>query len=508
MSAGVVCQDLFKVHRTAEGDAAALQGLTLDVASGEMLAVLGPSGSGKSTLLRILAGLELPSAGTAAVAGLDMGRVSGSRRAAARRSLIGLVGQHAERALPPALTIAEAIALPLRLRGERREHTTARVNELLARVGLAEAGQARAHELSGGERQRAAVCAAVAHRPAVVLADEPTGELDTDSAGAVLELLRALADEGATVVLATHDPIGASRAHRLVRIRDGRVSSENRDDVVIGRGGWLHIPEDLLERAGITDRASVDAQDGMVTLTPAQGHEGTQAAARVTATPADPPIVLPAVPAAVRGVGKAYRTRVVFCDLDARFAPATFTAVLGRSGSGKSTLLRMLAGLERPDTGNIDVGGTSLADAGREELAALRRRLIGVVGQEPHLAPFVSATEHVALAPALAGTDRDAALDVAGRWLEAVGLAQRASQRVGRLSAGERQRVAIARALAAGRSLLLVDEPTSRLDEANAAAIADLLARAAHVHGATVVCATHDPVLGDAADVRIVLDIR
>jgi ABC-type lipoprotein export system ATPase subunit len=218
--------------------------------------------------------------------------------------------------------------------------------------------------------------------------------------------------------------------------------------------------------------------------------------------------VLPAVSAAVHAVHKAYRTRVVFRGLDARFAPATLTAVVGRSGSGKSTLLRMLAGLERPDAGDVEVGGASLHDTGREALAALRRRRIGVVGQEPRLAPFLSAAEQVALAPALAGADPDRARAVAERWLAAVGLGQRAGQRVGRLSAGERQRVAIARALAAGRSLLLVDEPTSRLDEASAAAIAELLASAAHVHGATVVCATHDPVLADAADARIVLDAR
>ncbi len=510
MTGGVVCRDLFKVHRTAEGDAAALQGLTVDVAPGEMLAVLGPSGAGKSTLLRILAGLERPSAGTAAVAGLDMGRLSGARRAAARRALIGVVGQHAERALPPALTIAEAVALPLRLRGETGREAADRVAELLARVDLADAGPARAYELSGGERQRAAVCAAIAHRPSVVLADEPTGELDADAAGAVLGLLRSLADDGATVVLATHDPVGASTAHRLVRIRDGRVSSENDDEVVIGRGGWLHIPEHLLIRAGIADRAAVDARDGAVRLTPPRRGGGTHAAAppATAATPApdDPPIVLPAVSAAVHAVHKAYRTRVVFRGLDARFAPATLTAVVGRSGSGKSTLLRMLAGLERPDAGDVEVGGASLHDTGREALAALRRRRIGVVGQEPRLAPFLSAAEQVALAPALAGADPDRARAVAERWLAAVGLGQRAGQRVGRLSAGERQRVAIARALAAGRSLLLVDEPTSRLDEASAAAIAELLASAAHVHGATVVCATHDPVLADAADARIVLD--
>jgi energy-coupling factor transport system ATP-binding protein len=511
MTGGVVCRDLFKVHRTAEGDAAALQGLTVDAAPGEMLAVLGPSGSGKSTLLRILAGLERPSAGTAVVAGLDIGRLSAARRAAARRALIGFVGQHAERALSPALTVAEAVALPLRLRGETATEAAGRAGELLDHVGLADAGAARAYDLSGGERQRAAVCAAIAHRPSVVLADEPTGELDADSAGAVLRLLRALADDGATVVLATHDPIGASTAHRLVRIRDGRVSSENDHEVVIGRGGWLHIPEHLLARAGIADRAAVEARDGAVRLTPPRGLADTPAAARATSAGpvvADPAIVLPAVPAAVRAVHKAYRSRIVFRGLDARFAPGALSAVVGRSGSGKSTLLRMLAGLERPDGGDVEVGGEPLHGKGREELAALRRLRIGVVGQEPRLAPFLSAEEHVALAPALAGVDRDVARDLAGRWLVAVGLGDRAGQRVGRLSAGERQRVVIARAFAAGRSVLLVDEPTSRLDESNAAAIAELLAAAAHVHGATVVCATHDPVLADAADVQIALDAR
>ena len=365
MTAGIVCRDLFKVHRTAEGDAAALQGLTLDAAPGEMLAVLGPSGSGKSTLLRILAGLERPSAGSAVVAGLDMGRLSGTRRGAARRELIGVVGQHAERALPPALTIAEAIALPLRLRGESRARATARVGELLQRVDLVGAGSAQADDLSGGERQRAAVCAAIAHRPPVVLVDEPTGELDADSADAVLKLLRDLAADGATVVLATHDPVGASTAHRLVRIRDGRVSSENDHDVVIGQGGWLHIPEPLLARAGIADRARVDARDGAVTLTPSGGRTNAVAPPPAAPRPAPdaPPIVLPAVSAALVGVHKAYRSRVVFRDLDAQFVPATFTAVVGRSGSGKSTLLRMLAGLEQPDSGEIDVGGASLVGA-------------------------------------------------------------------------------------------------------------------------------------------------
>src|SRR4051812_3281646 len=132
----IACRELFKVHRTAQGDAAALQGLSLDAAPGEMLALLGPSGAGKSTLLRILAGLERPSAGTAVVAGHDMGRLPARRLAGVRRELIGLVGQHAERALPPALCVGEAIALPLRLRGASGAEARRRADELLERVGL------------------------------------------------------------------------------------------------------------------------------------------------------------------------------------------------------------------------------------------------------------------------------------------------------------------------------------------------------------------------------------
>jgi ABC-type lipoprotein export system ATPase subunit len=492
----VVCRELFKVHRTAEGDTAALQGLSLDAHAGQMLALLGPSGSGKSTLLRILAGLERPSAGTAVVGGQDLAKLSGRALVAARRATVGLVGQHAERALPPALGIGEAIALPLALRGTAGRAARARADELLARVGLPGAASARPHELSGGERQRAALCAAVAHRPPVVLADEPTGELDAAAARDVLALLGSLAaEDGATVVLVTHDPTGAHAADRVIRIRDGRVSQEGRGErlaVVVGRGGWLHVPEELLEAAGIADRALVRAEPGAVVLEPAGDRVLPSGPLRPTGQ--DATVVAP-VSAAVAGLRVAYGDRVVLRDLTAAFAPGTFTAVTGRSGSGKSTLLRVLAGLARPDAGTVTVGEQVLGELGREALAALRARHVGVVGQEPQLLGFLTATEQVALNGGEAGD-----------WLAAVGLAERAGQRVERLSGGERQRVAIARALAGGRGLLLVDEPTSRLDEASAFAIAELLRETARAHGATVVCATHDPIVAEAAETTLPLD--
>ncbi len=489
----IECRELFKVHRTAEGDAAALQGLSLEAPAGEMLAVLGPSGSGKSTLLRILAGLERPSAGRAEVAGADIGRLRTGRAARHRRALIGLVGQSAHRALPPTLTLAEAVALPLGLRRVPRAEAHARAGELLERTGLLGVRDAHPDEISGGERQRAAVCAAVAHRPRVVLADEPTGELDAHASREVLALLASLAGDGACVLLVTHDPAGAEAADRVVRIRDGRIAQEGQEHdamLVVGRGGWLQIPERLLAAAGIGRHARARSAGGGILLEAPVGATAPAPRARLAAQAPPRPTVGP-VTAELRAVSKAYGSRRVLQDLSGSFPPGRLTALTGRSGSGKTTLLRLLAGLEAPDAGGILIDGEPLP-TGRAALAMLRAAEIGVVPQELDLPPFLTARELVALPHQGRAVDPEA-------WLAAVGLGQRAGQRAARLSPGERQRVAIARALAGGRGLVLVDEPTSHLDEENARRIAELLAHVAYELGASVVCATHDPIVAAAA---------
>ena len=178
MSRAIDVRDVFRIHRTAEGDAAALQGLTLSVEEGEIVVVLGPSGAGKSTLLRILAALEPLSAGTANVYGLDIGSLRGRAAADYRARRLGMIDQHYTRALPPDLRCEEIIGLQLALRGEQRSQRRDRAAELLAAVGLERAATMLPGQLSGGEQQRVAVCAALAHRPQLLLADEPSGELD------------------------------------------------------------------------------------------------------------------------------------------------------------------------------------------------------------------------------------------------------------------------------------------------------------------------------------------
>jgi putative ABC transport system ATP-binding protein len=175
------------------------------------------------------------------------------------------------------------------------------------------------------------------------------------------------------------------------------------------------------------------------------------------------------------------------------------TVISGRSGSGKTTLLRLIAGLDQPGTGQLLIDGQSLAAADRAELAELRRRRIGYMAQESTAIGFLSAYENVVLALALRGIDRDDAAERATAFLAALSLSERVRQRVARLSAGETQRVALARALASSRGLLILDEPTSRLDEVNARTVAALLAGAAR-SGQTIICATHDPQLISQAD--------
>jgi len=502
MSLAVDVRDLFRVHSTPEGDAAALQGLTLAIPEGEILTVLGPSGAGKTSFLRILAALDQPSAGTARVFGTDLRSIGGGARARYRAQALGYLDQHYERALAPELTARELVALRLRANGVERDVREARADDLLARVGLTPKAGSRPAQLSGGEQQRVALCAALAHRPRLLLADEPTGELDAESAGLVYAAIGDLAAaEGCTVVIVSHDPASTEIADRFVHIRDGRVSEETvagEATIVVGRGGWLRLPQEFLERAGIGDRAAAALEDDRIVVSAAgEGAREQAPASPAAALPGRPVATLTAV---VKTHGRGETAARVFDGLDAVFESGRLTAVTGPSGSGKTTLLHLLAGLDLPDAGEVRVAGAEVQALDRAGRAELRRREVALVPQQSGLVPFLSARENVELGLEIRGIEADP-----HEALAAVGLSERAGQRVSRLSAGEQVRVAIARALAVRPSLLLVDEPTARLDQANALRLATLLTTLARDSGSAVVCATHDPVVIEQADGRLSL---
>jgi ABC-type lipoprotein export system ATPase subunit len=367
-------------------------------------------------------------------------------------------------------------------------------------------------ELSGGERQRFALCAALAHRPALLLADEPTGELDDASADAVRALIADLARaSGMSVILVTHDPATAEVADRTLRIRDGRIVGDRRggEEALVVDDGWLRLPPDLLTQAGIWRRARVQAAPDGVIVTRAVSDSGPPAAAPAKSR-SQPTARWTPVRVELRSVARSYgrgpARRQVLGGLTHDFAPGRVTAITGRSGVGKTTLLKLVAGLDRPSSGQVMLDGHPLGNDNAEELASLRRRRIGYLSQQPAPIGFLSAEENAILILRVRGWDADTADERAAETLIWAGLADRARQRVHRLSAGEAQRLALARALASARGLLIVDEPTSRQDENNARAIAALLAAAAREEGQTVICATHDPAVIRQADNVVVLN--
>ena len=510
----VTVRRLFRVYPGDRGGAgaAALQGLDLDAAAGETLVILGPSGSGKTTLLRILGGLERPSAGSVRVLGLDLAVLRGRRLVGYRSAWVGYLDQHFAAALAPELTAREQVELPLALRGEDRRSRTARADELLELVGLADRRGARPLELSGGEQQRVALCAAVARAPRLLLADEPTGELDAESSRVVYGAIAALAGaEGMTVVLVSHDAHAVAIADRVVEIRDGRASREVRGGdgsegaLVVSREGWLRLPEELRRTSGIASGAVARGEGRSVVLEAGRWGGGYRADDGAPPAPARRGSRSGREAVRLAGVGKTRgygaAATAVLRGLDAAVPAGALTVVTGPSGSGKTTLLHLVAGLLLPDVGSVVVDGVEVSALSRAERARFRRTSVGFVEQGGELLPALTVAENVELTLALRER-RDAQFT---SLLERLGIGELADARVARLSSGERQRAAIARALAADPRVVVADEPTARLDEANSAAVADVLVETAHDLGITILSATHDPVVIARAGARIEL---
>ena len=505
----VAVSDLFCLYPVPQGTVAALRGLSLRVGVGERLVVHGPNGSGKTTLLRVLMGDQQSSAGEVEVAGVDLAGADETTRSELRLRQLGVVEQHAGRTLRPELDVRDNVALQMRLAGVRRRAARARADDALSRLGLAELANRSTATLSGGEAQRVAVCAALAHGPAVVLADEPTGELDADSADSVYDLLgAAVRDAGATLVLVTHDRRASRIADRVVRIRDGRLSEEwspdepHRETFVVDDRGWVRLPEPLRRSSGATEGVRAAAEGDRIVLqglgssTDAPATSPSAASADEDASGAEPV-------GRLKGVRVAYGPRVVLDAYDLDVRPATLTVIRGRSGSGKSTILRVLLGLSDPDEGQVLLGGVDLSGLDRTARADLRRDVVAVSGQGGALAEPLDVEENLALARTARGLPDDP--DAVASIIDALGLHPVRGRAVRLLSGGERQRVAVARSLVVGRPLVVLDEPTSQQDEAHAELVADVLASAAAT-GTALLCATHDPVLSAAAGEVITLD--
>ncbi|WP_079909150.1 ABC transporter ATP-binding protein [Paenibacillus sp. 32352] len=293
------CDNLVKIYKVADLEVVALQGLDLHVEPGELMAIIGNSGSGKSTLLNMLGGLDRPSAGQLLVDGKDLLKFTEKDLVKYKRETVGFVWQNNARNLIPYLTALENVELPILLQGKRKRE---RALELLEAVGLSHRIKNKLNQLSGGEQQRVAIAIALANNPKMLLADEPTGSVDTKMANQILDLFRDLNRRmGLTVVIVTHDPLLAKKVDRVVAIRDGKTSSEiirrksyadelaeleqglqsDEEDshveyAVLDRAGRLQIPGDMLQSIGVqsSNKVRVQVEEGRIVLLPPEEEKG------------------------------------------------------------------------------------------------------------------------------------------------------------------------------------------------------------------------------------------
>lgn len=256
----IECENLVKIYKTKDIEVVALQGLDLVVEKGELMAIIGNSGSGKSTLLNMLGGLDRPSAGKLLVDGKDLLKFNEKQLYEYKRETVGFVWQNNARNLIQYLTALENVELPMLLNGspQRRQ----RAAELLDMVGLSQRRNSKLNQLSGGEQQRVAIAIALANNPRLLLADEPTGSVDTKTAGQVLDVFKLLNKEtGITIVIVTHDRQISRKVDRVVAIRDGRTSSEfvrtksySQALMEMGNGAFRDDEEEIHEELSVIDR--------------------------------------------------------------------------------------------------------------------------------------------------------------------------------------------------------------------------------------------------------------
>lgn len=279
----IECENLVKIYKVADLEVVALQGLDLVISEGEMMALVGPSGSGKSSLMNILGGLDVPTAGRVHVGDYNLLEMNRQQQVLYRRQAVGFVWQQTARNLLPYLTAQENVELPMAFNGvgphERRE----RAVDLLQRVGLGERLPHRPDRLSGGEQQRVAIAVAMANRPKLLLADEPTGEVDSESAEVIFDTMRTLCkDFGVTIMVVTHDFTVASRVDRVVGMRDGRTSTEvirrrgtdghaiisEEEFAILDRAGRLQLPQSYIEELAMQDRVRLRLREDHIGVYP------------------------------------------------------------------------------------------------------------------------------------------------------------------------------------------------------------------------------------------------
>jgi ABC-type lipoprotein export system ATPase subunit len=450
-----------------------------------------------------------------------------NQRVRYKRDMVGFVWQQPSRNLLPYLSAKENVELPMMLNKAPGHERSNRALELLDIIGLADRADFRPDRLSGGQQQRVAIAVALANNPPLLLGDEMTGQIDSQSAAEVFATLRNVNETfNTTVILVTHDPLVSSLVDRVIAIRDGRTSTEirrRRDEisgdideeewVILDQAGRLQLPKPYVDSLDLKERVKVRLEEDHVTVWPQHKvQEFIQLGAPEIAH------FKPQYNRRITSNGNALRAdkisrefkmgdEIIYALKDVSFdvQPGKLALIRGRSGSGKTTMLNIIAALDRPTHGDILVGGRSVVEMSEREIIEYRRKQFSFIFQTFGLLPYLTVEENVEVPLRLVKTPRKERQERVAEVLTLVSLDHRAKHRTYELSGGEQQRVAISRALVNRPSILLADEPTGQLDSSTGATIIRLLREITDQFGVTVIVASHDPNMIQFADMIIEL---
>ena len=517
--------EVVKAYQTGEGPFIALDGINLDVYEGEFLGITGKSGAGKTTLLNMISGVSELTSGEVSFRGDDHKKTNPNgfisihsldedAKAAWRGQNVGIVYQSFE--LIPSLNLIENITLPQDFCGRYQPGASKeRALELLELVDILEHAYKIPAHISGGQKQRVAIARALVNDPPLIIADEPTGNLDTVTAETIFQIFEKLVAQGKTIVMVTHDESLTDRFTRWVSISDGKLAgnAKGQTDQATTKGNApVKIVSDTNPFGIATSRGALLATKRS---TPCQGADCFTPAKtsgvrkdRSDARP-DPKTNHPETAISLRDVVKTYHSPAgdftALKGINLQFEYGQFVSIVGKSGCGKSTLLNMITGIDHPSSGEVIVGGEDIYAMSESQRALWRGKNVGVVFQFFQLLPTLTLLENTMLPmdycdmyPFRERPDR------AMELLQQVGLEEQADKLPTAVSSGQQQSAAIARALANDPPLILADEPTGNLDTRSAEMILTLFERLAS-DGKTILIVTHDPALTERTDQTVIL---
>lgn len=544
MTYAIEAHDLIKIfsHHLYGTKISALRGCDLQVSDGELISVIGPSGAGKTTLMNIISGILPSSGGTVAVGGVEIQNLREHETREFRRRYIGTLSQHGRQNIHQRMKVADVIRWDLNNANWDTRDAKERTSEILDELSISHLAGSRAGQLSAGEAMRVSLAKAVAKKPYVVLADEPTGQLDTENMGILFELMRKIAEQGTAIVVATHDIRFQALSDRSLMILDGRLASEEYaasllDAAIVERRSIddmftditkesiafmdsshsIRLPQFVVDKldVGSTVRVVSEPHEDFVRLeknpddksfseanenedytglkhpTFSFNPKGKEEAIRATKL--------------TKSYGGRFFKNVIFSDLDLEIAKGDFVLLLGPSGAGKTTLLNLVSGLDSYDSGELDAIGLRLSKSSDAAKAKHRLQNISVLSQNYILYPYLTVIENAMLPHAMKTGKRAPENDIVKDLLKTLELSQYEYAYPDELSGGQMQRAALASVLSKDADLVLVDEPTANLDHRLAQKIMDMLVEMA-VNGRTVLCATHDLLLARPGFRVIVLE--